>query len=280
METPWKKTRRRLRKNPRVLIGGGIIFIFTLIAFLAPYLTSYPIDGNYWEERLQPPSSEHWFGTDDFGRDLFTRVIYGARLSLWVGLVSVLGASIIGTLFGLIAGFFGRWVDQLISRIFDIMLAFPAILLAIAIVSILGPSLNNAILAVSIVNIPVFGRLVRAKVITVKEEEYITASRVIGTPTSRILLRHLLPNSLSPIIVQGTMSIATAILEAAALGFLNLGPPPPAAEWGKMLADSRSFIQLAPWTLIFPGCSIMLVVLGFNLLGDGMRDVLDPRNTD
>ena len=209
-------------------------------------------------------------------RSLYS-IIYGARISLWVGFFSVVGSIVVGTILGIVAGFYGKWVDMLISRLFDILLAFPGILLAIAIVAILGPSLQNALYAIAIVNIPTYGRLVRAKVLSLKSEEYITAARAIGMKDSRILLTHIFPNSLTPIIVQGTLGIATAIIEAAALGFLGLGAQPPEPEWGKILSDSRQFIQKAPWTVIFPGLSIMLTVLGFNLMGDGLRDVLDPR---
>ena len=188
-----------------------------------------------------------------------------------------MGSIVVGTTLGIIAGFFGRWPDTLISRLFDILLAFPGILLAIAIVAALGPSLQNALLAIAMVNVPVFGRLVRSKVLSLREEEYIMAAKSLGMGNTRILVHHILPNCLGPIIVQGTLGIATAIIEAAALGFLGMGAQPPEPEWGKMLADSRQFIQNAPWTVVFPGLSIMLTVLGFNLIGDGLRDVLDPR---
>lgn len=275
--SPWKDTVRQLRKNKFALIGFIIIITFILVGLFAPLLTPYGYEQQVLQDRLKPPSAEHWLGTDDVGRDIFTRIAYGARISLQVGFFAVTGALVFGTLFGLIAGYFGRWVDMIISRIFDIMLAFPSILLAIAIVAILGASLQNALIAIAIINIPIFGRLVRSKVISLREEEFILAARAQGMKNGRIIFHHILPNSLAPIIVQTTLGFGTAILDAAALGFLGLGAQPPLPEWGKMLADSRDFIQLAPWTLIAPGLCIMLVVLGFNLIGDGLRDALDPR---
>ncbi|ASA26044.1 ABC transporter permease [Paenibacillus donghaensis] len=275
--SPWHDAWKAFRKNKTAMLGLCIIVFFILIALLAPLIAPYGYKEQVLVDRLKAPSAAHWFGTDDLGRDLFTRVLYGARISLWVGFFSVIGSIITGTFLGVLAGYYGKWLDMLISRVFDILLAFPSILLAIAIVAILGPSLQNALYAIAIVNIPTYGRLVRAKVLSLKSEEYITAARAIGMKNSRILLTHILPNSLTPIIVQGTLGIATAIIEAAALGFLGLGAQPPDPEWGKMLSDSRQFIQKAPWTVIFPGLSIMLTVLGFNLMGDGMRDVLDPR---
>src|SRR5690606_4054237 len=197
--------------------------------------------------------------------------------SLTVGLSAVLISAVAGSFLGIIAGYYGRWVDTIISRIFDIMLAFPSILLAIAIVSILGPSLQNALIAIAVINIPNFGRLIRSRVLSIKEEEYIHAARAIGMKNSRILWKHILPNSMTPVIVQGTLAIATAIIEAAALGFLGLGAEAPQPEWGKMLADARMFLLNAPWAMIFPGLAIMLTVIGFNLMGDGLRDALDPK---
>ncbi|WP_379154481.1 nickel transporter permease [Paenibacillus sp. sgz5001063] len=274
---PWRDAWKAFRKNKTAMLGLCIIVFFVLIALLAPLIAPYGFKEQELVNRLKAPSADHWFGTDDLGRDMFTRIIYGARISLWVGFFSVIGSIIAGTFLGILAGFYGKWIDMLISRLFDILLAFPSILLAIAIVAILGPSLQNALYAIAIVNIPSYGRLVRAKVLSLKSEEYITAARAIGMTNTRILLTHILPNSLTPIIVQGTLGIATAIIEAAALGFLGLGAQPPDPEWGKMLSDSRQFIQKAPWTVVFPGLSIMLTVLGFNLMGDGLRDVLDPR---
>ncbi|MCJ8014383.1 ABC transporter permease [Paenibacillus sp. KQZ6P-2] len=274
---PWRDAWRAFRKNKTALAGLVIIVFFIFIALIAPLIAPFDYKEQQLMDRLKPPSSTHWFGTDDLGRDLFTRVLYGARISLWVGFFSVIGSIVAGTALGIIAGYFGKWADMIISRLFDILLAFPSILLAIAIVAILGPSLQNALYAIAIVNIPTYGRLVRAKVLSLKNEEYITSAKAIGMKNMRILLSHILPNSLTPIIVQGTLGIAHAIIEAAALGFLGLGAQPPEPEWGKMLSDSRQFIQKAPWTVVFPGVSIMLTVLGFNLLGDGLRDVLDPR---
>ncbi|AIQ67186.1 ABC transporter permease [Paenibacillus graminis] len=274
---PWRDAWKAFRKNKTAMLGLCIIVFFVLIALLAPLIAPYGFKEQELVNRLKAPSAGHWFGTDDLGRDMFTRIMYGARISLWVGFFAVIGSIIAGTFLGILAGFYGKWMDMLISRLFDILLAFPSILLAIAIVAILGPSLQNALYAIAIVNIPTYGRLVRAKVLSLKSEEYITAARAIGMTNTRILLTHILPNSLTPIIVQGTLGIATAIIEAAALGFLGLGAQPPDPEWGKMLSDSRQFIQKAPWTVVFPGLSIMLTVLGFNLMGDGLRDVLDPR---
>jgi peptide/nickel transport system permease protein len=273
----WKEGWRRFRKNKIALVGLGIVVFFILLAIFAPLLAPYDFKEQNLAERLQPPSSEHFFGTDDFGRDIFSRVIYGARISLWVGFFSVLGSVIAGSLLGIIAGYYGRWIDGIISRLFDIMLAFPSILLAIGIVAVLGPSLQNALIAIAVINIPNFGRLIRSRVLSIKQEEYIMAAKAIGMSDMRILFHHVLPNSMAPIIVQGTLAIATAIIEAAALGFLGLGAQPPNPEWGKMLADSKDFLTQAPWTMIFPGLAIMLTVLGFNLMGDGLRDALDPR---
>lgn len=275
--SPWKEAFRQLIKNKLAVVGMFIIGFFILIAVIAPLISGYHFSTISGAGRLEGPSASNWFGTDDLGRDIFTRIVYGARISLMVGFFAVIGALVFGSLLGIIAGYFGRWIDMVISRIFDIMLAFPSILLAIAIVAILGPSLQNALIAIAIINIPIFGRLVRSKVISIREEEYILAARAQGMKNGRILFHHVLPNSTAPIIVQATLGFGTAILEAAALGFLGLGAQPPTPEWGRMLSDSRQYIQSAPWTVLFPGISIMLVVLGFNMIGDGLRDALDPK---
>ncbi|PLT36033.1 ABC transporter permease [Bacillus sp. V5-8f] len=275
--SPWKEAWKSFKKNKLAIVGLVLVLFFILLAICAPLIAPYEYDKVTLSDKHLPPSGEHWFGTDEFGRDILTRIIYGARISIWVGFLSVAGSVIVGSLLGIVAGYYGKWVDTVISRIFDIILAFPSILLAIAVVAALGPSLRNALIAIAIINVPTFGRLLRSRVLSVKEEEYITAAKAIGMKDSRILLHHILPNSLAPIIVQGTLAIATAIIECAALGFLGMGAQPPTAEWGKMLADSREFIIEAPWTVLFPGLAIMLTVLGFNLMGDGLRDALDPR---
>lgn len=274
---PWREAWVGFRKSKVAVVGAVIVIFFILLALFGPLVTKEGINEQLMTDRLQPPSSEYWFGTDDFGRDIFSRIIHGARISLSVGFFSVVGSIVVGSFLGIIAGYYGRWIDTIISRIFDIMLAFPSILLAIAIVSVLGPSLRNALIAIAIINVPNFGRLIRSKVLSIKEDEYITAAKAIGMKDFRILFSHILPNSMAPVIVQGTLAIATAILEAAALGFLGLGAEAPYPEWGKMLADSKDYLQNAPWTMIFPGIAIMLTVLGFNLMGDGLRDALDPK---
>ena len=274
---PWREAWYSFKKSKSALVGSAIVIFFVIIAIVGPFIAPQGINDQNLSIRLQPPSSEFWFGTDDLGRDIFSRILHGARISLTVGLSAVLISAAIGSFLGIIAGYYGRWIDTIISRIFDIMLAFPSILLAIAVVSILGPSLRNALIAIAVINVPSFGRLIRSRVLSIKEEEYIHAAKAIGMRNSRILWKHILPNSMTPVIVQGTLAIATAIIEAAALGFLGLGAEAPQPEWGKMLADARMFLLNAPWAMIFPGLAIMLTVIGFNLMGDGLRDALDPK---
>ncbi len=259
-----------------------IIVVFVLIAVSIEFVNPYNprIDGDL-VNRLKPPSLEHLFGTDDQGRDLFVRVLHGAPISLEIGLVSVALALTLGSLIGLIAGYSGGWTDNILMRLMDILLAFPSILLAIGIVAARGPGLLNTMQAIGIVNIPIYARLARSVTLSIKEQEYITAARAIGVKPARMIARHVLPNSLSPIIVQGTLSIATAIIEAAGLGFLGLGAQPPTPEWGAMLSDGYKFLTIgAWWVLLFPGLAIICTVLGFNLFGDGLRDALDPRDKD
>ncbi len=274
---PWHEAGRRLLKSRIGVLGIVFIGVLLLVAIFAPLLAPHdPFEQNIMM-RYQAPSSEHLLGTDEMGRDILSRIIYGSRISLQVGLFSIGIALVTGVFLGLLAGYYGGVLDMLIMRVMDVMLAFPAILLAIAIVAILGPQLRNAMLAIGIINIPRFARIVRSSAISIKESEYIAAARMMGASDVRIIFYHLLPNAMAPLIVQTTLSIATAILEAAALSFLGLGAQPPTPEWGAMLSDARSSLQRAPWVATFPGLAIIFGVLGFNLLGDGLRDALDPK---
>ncbi len=278
MQNPWQRALSRFFRSSSGKAGLFIVGFFVLAALLAPLLAPYdPGKDRNLRQRLKPPSIEHVMGTDELGRDIFVRVWHGARISLRVGMVAVGLALVLGTLLGLFAGYFGGRVDMLISWLIDILLAFPSILLAIAIVAVIGPSITNAMIAVGVVQIPVFARLMRSMVLSLKETEFVAAARALGAGHGRVIFRHVLPNGLSPLIVQATLSIATAILDAAGLGFLGLGAQPPAPEWGVMIARGFQYFTRAPWISLFPGLAIMLAVLGFNLLGDGLRDALDPR---
>ncbi|SFU79077.1 nickel transporter permease [Alicyclobacillus macrosporangiidus] len=273
----WVDAWKRLKRQRAAMVGGSLVALFIVIGLLAPVLAPYDPTAQDLSHHLQPASAQHWLGTDEAGRDELSRLLYGARISLTIGFFSVVSSLIVGALLGLVAGFFGGWADVLISRVFDVMLAFPSILLAIAIVAILGPGLFNALLAVAIINVPTYGRLIRSRVLSVKQEEYVLACRALGMSNARLLFRHVLPNSWAPLIVQATLGIGTAILDAAALGFLGLGAQPPSPEWGKMLSDAKDYISNAPWIVAAPGIAIALSVLGFNLFGDGLRDALDPK---
>ncbi len=275
--TLFRDALRRLLRNKLAIIGMVILGLFIFCAIFAPWIAPYDPIAQDVTRRREPPSWEHPFGLDEVGRDLLSRVIYGARVSLYVGVASVSLAIIVGTLIGAVSGYAGGWIDNVIMRIMDIMLAFPSLLLAIAIVAILGPGLLNMLYAIAFVSIPAYARIVRASVLAAKEMDYTLAARAIGCSSSRILFRHIMPNCLTPIIVQGTLGIATAILDAAGLSFLGLGAQPPTPEWGAMLGQGRGSVFTAPHVVIFPGLAIMLSVLGFNLLGDGLRDALDPR---
>jgi ABC-type dipeptide/oligopeptide/nickel transport system permease subunit len=274
---------KQYKKNKAALVGAYIVLALILCALLAPVLTPFdPLVQNL-DQRLIPPIwseggvSGHILGTDDFGRDVLTRILYGARISLVIGIISVSISLVFGVLMGAVAGFFGGLADLIIMRIVDIMLSIPAILLAIVIVSILGPDLFNAMIAIGIVGIPTFARIVRSSVLAEKEKEYVVASKVNGSSNARLITKVVLPNCTTPMIVQATMGFASAVLEAAGLSFLGLGAQPPTPEWGAMLADSLQFITTAPWMIIFPGIAIFLTVMGFNLVGDGLMDVLDPK---
>ncbi len=269
---------RKLRQNRLALVGCILLIGVLLAAVGAPVLAPHsPLDQDLYN-RVKPPSTAHLFGTDDFGRDILSRVIYGSRISLRIGVVAVGLALLVGTAIGLSAGYWGGWLDQALMRAMDLMLAFPSILLAIAIVAILGPGLENAMLAVGIVAVPQYARLVRASTLSIREKDYVQAVRALGAGDLRILAFSVLPNCLAPLIVHSTLGLATAILDAAGLSFLGLGARPPTPEWGAMLNEGRELILSAPWVLTFPGLAIFLTVLGFNLVGDGLRDALDPRN--
>jgi len=271
----WESFHDLLRSRSATF-GMALIALVLLVAIIGPVVAPHdplkpaPLD------RLKGPSEEYLFGTDSLGRDIFSRVIYGARISILIGLISVSISLLPGTLLGLVAGYFGGRTDSLIMRLMDMLLAFPAILLAIFITAILGPSLPNTMVAVGIVYIPHYARIVRASVLSLKEQLFVQAIAHLGGGHARILGRHILPNALPPIIVYATLGMGTAVLQAAALGFLGLGAQPPQPEWGAMLSEGRQYIQIAPHVAAFPGAAILVLVLGFNLFGDGLRDVLDP----
>jgi ABC-type dipeptide/oligopeptide/nickel transport system permease subunit len=287
-ESPTRRTLRRLLHNRSAQVGAGMLLALILIAIFANVLAPYdPLKRVPGVRRREAPcvhmlgcsaeKQQHLMGIDGNFRDLFSRVIYGSRLSLQIGLATVTAAVIVGTLLGAVAGYVGGWLDNLIMRIMDVFLAFPSLLLAIAIVTVLGQGLINTLLAVAIVSIPVYARVVRASVISVKDLDYIQASYALGTPPTRVLFTRILPNALTPLIVVATLGIAGAILEAAGLSFLGLGAEPPTPEWGLMLGEERNSVFNAPHLVFFPGIAIMITVLAFNLLGDGLRDALDPR---
>jgi len=280
MRTPTQQAWRRFMRSSSGKAGLLIVGFFVLLALLSPLLMPYDAtkDRNL-RERLKPPSVEHVMGTDELGRDIFTRVIHGSRISLRVGVFAVGIAVVVGTFLGLLAGYFGGRIDMLISWLVDIMLSFPSILLAIAIVAVIGPGISNAMIAVGIVQIPIYARLTRSVVLSLKEQDFVAAAEGLGASRGRIIFKHILPNGLSPLIVQATLSIATAILDAAGLGFLGLGAQPPQPEWGLMISKGFLYFTRAPWISLFPGVAIMIAVLGFNLLGDGLRDALDPRTS-
>jgi peptide/nickel transport system permease protein len=257
--------------------GGLIVALFIALAGLAPVLAPYePLRGQLGE-RLLPPSMSHWVGTDELGRDVLSRVLYGARISLQIQLAAVGLALVVGTTLGVVAGYVGRWPDMLIMRVVDIMMAFPGIFLALAIIAALGTGLGNVIIASAIFLVPQFARVIRGSVLTLKEKEFVEAARALGEGDVPIIVRYLLPNSLAPIIVQTSLRMATVLLTASGLSFLGLGVQPPSPEWGAMLSNARAYMITAPHVATVPGLAIMLVVLGFNLLGDGLRDALDPR---
>jgi len=268
---------RNLVGNQLVMVGFGIAFFLVLVALLANLISPYDPYQTVPAAALTGPRAGAWFGSDQLGRDVLSRVIYGSRISLGVAFSSVCLAILVGGTLGLIGGYFGKWIDNVIGRLMDVLFGLPTILLAVAITASLGPGINNAIAAIGIAYAPLFSRVARAAVIAEREKEYVDAARILGATDLRIIRRHIVPNALSPVIVQASVSFSFAIILEAALSYLGLGTQPPDPSWGTMLAEGRKVLELAPWLSIFPGAAIMLAVLAFNLVGDGLRDILDPR---
>lgn len=267
----------RFRRHRLAMVGLVLIALFVTAGVFAPWVAPYDYEATDWDNVLAPPSSQYWLGTDELGRDMLSRIIHGARISMVIGLISVSIGMSVGIPLGLLAGYYGGWPDLLLERLVDIMLAFPSVLLALVLVAILGVGLTNVMIAVGIVSIPIYARLVRGSVLGIKEEDYVVAARAAGSRDLRVMVRHVLPGCMAPILVQSTLQVASAILSAAALGFLGLGASPDTPEWGIMLSKGRTWIVSSPHVTTFPGLAIMLTVLGFNLVGDALRDALDPR---
>ncbi|MHA6732179.1 ABC transporter permease [Devosia sp. A369] len=268
----------KFKSNRSALIGGVVVVFFCVMALLAPILPIADPTATDWALVRKAPSAANWFGSDEIGRDIFSRMLWGARASLMAGVISVLIAVAVGVPLGMVAGYFGGWTDQIIARVTDAMLAMPFLILAIALAAFLGPSLTNAMIAIGLSAVPVFVRLARGQVMSVKTEEYVDAARALGLGHRRILWRYVLPNIFPPLLVQATLTIATAIIAEASLSFLGLGQQPPHPSWGAMLSTAKNFLAQAPYMAIWPGLAIFMVVMGFNLLGDGLRDALDPRD--
>jgi peptide/nickel transport system permease protein len=278
-DSPARRAWRRLLKRRGAIFGLAMVFFFIAIALLAPWISPYDPLATSWSAVRKAPSMQHWFGTDDIGRDVLARVIWGARASLSAGVISVSIALSVGVPLGIAAGYAGGTLDMVISRLTDAMLACPFLILAIALAAFLGPNLTNAMIAIGIAATPIFIRLTRGQVLAVKVEDFVEAARAVGNPHLRIALRHILPNVVPPLIVQATLAIAAAVIAEASLSFLGLGQQPPAPSWGSMLNTAKNFVENAPWMAVWPGLSIFLLVLSFNLLGDGLRDALDPRHS-
>lgn len=270
----------RLKRNHLAMVGLVIIVVMIILALLAPYISPYPYEAADFKNRYATPNAEHWFGTDELGRDIFSRLLYGSRYSLRIGLISVAISAIGGIFFGALAGYFGGAVDNIIMRLLDVLQAMPGIVLAIAISAALGPGLTNSVIALSISSIPGYARMTRASILNVRKMEYLEAATSINCSNARIIWKHVLPNALSPLIVQATMGIAGAIMGAAMLSFIGLGVQPPTPEWGAMLSAGRNYLRDYPHLCIFPGVMIMMAVLSLNMLGDGLRDALDPKLKD
>ena len=280
VETPAIRARQwrpAWRRSPLTVAGVILIALLALLAVAAPLLAPADPLKQVLSTRLNPPSAAHWLGTDQLGRDVLSRMLYGARISLLIGTVVVGLAASIGTLVGLVAGYAGGWLDEGLMRLTDVFFAFPALILAMAISGALGPSLTNAMIAIAVVTWPVYARLVRAQVLAVREREFVEAARGLGASAERIVWNHILPNTLAPILVQASFDMGGAILSAAGLSFIGFGAQPPTAEWGVMISEGRNYIVTQPWLSLFPGLAILLTVAAFNLIGDGLRDALDPR---
>ena len=274
---PWIQLLLLLAGNPRARLGAAAVLVFIVVGVFAPWLSPYDPTEMHLEVTLEAPSALHWFGTDELGRDVLSRTIYGARISLFVGIVAVSIALGVGAPLGMMAGFFGAWLDEVLVRVTDIVLAFPPVLLAIFLAGISEPSVMNVIVPITVVYIPVFVRLARGEVLVARELEFVTAARAMGAGSVRLLAYHIMPNTMAPIMVQATLAVAISILTESTLSFLGLGPQPPTATWGGLLSDGRAYMTSAPWLTIFPGLAIVLAVTGINLLGDALRDTLDPK---
>ncbi|CAA7601056.1 Oligopeptide transport permease C-like, N-terminal domain protein [Acididesulfobacillus acetoxydans] len=277
VSSPFTEFWKKFRKQKLAMAAAAFIILLLVIALIGPSIAPYRMDQPDYNNMLAGPSLQHLCGTDEFGRDIFSRILAGTRISLWVGLSSVAVGAVIGTILGLISGYYGKWVDAMIMRISDVLLAFPGILLAIGIIAILGPGLNNVIIAVAIFGIPIFARIVRSSTLALKSTVYVEAARSLGARNRRLIWKHIFPGTASTVIVYFTMRIGTAILTAASLSFLGLGAQPPTPEWGAMLSSGRDYLTQAPHVAFFPGMAIFLTVLAFNLFGDGLRDALDPK---
>ncbi|WHQ74412.1 glutathione ABC transporter permease GsiD [Pantoea sp. Lij88] len=278
VRTPWREFWRRFRQQPVALLAGAFVLLLIILAVIAPWIAPFDAENYFDYDRLnEGPSLLHFFGVDSLGRDIFSRVLVGTRISLIAGFFSVVIGALIGTFFGLLAGYYEGWWDRITMRICDVLFAFPGILLAIAVVAIMGSGMSNVIVAVAIFSIPAFARLVRGNTLVLKHQTYIESARSIGASDWTILMRHILPGTVSPIVVYFTMRVGTSIITAASLSFLGLGAQPPTPEWGAMLNEARADMVMAPHVAIFPSLAIFLTVLAFNLLGDGLRDALDPK---
>lgn len=276
-EGQFRKFLRRFIRSRNVVVGTMVMLVVLVMVLIGPYLSAYGPTEQIRRERLQPPSTTHLLGTDNLGRDVFTRILYGGRISLQIGIFSVAIGASIGTLLGLFSGYAGGTADTLVMRLIDVLLAFPGILLALAIIAVMGRELRNVMIAVGISTIPVYTRVVRGSTLSLKQNDFILAAKALGSPSWRIIFVHIFPNVVAPIIVITTNGVAGAIIAGAALSFLGLGQQPPDPEWGLMLDEGREYIRVAPWVTTFPGLAIMVTVLAINLIGDGLRDILDPR---